>query len=264
MILQTLRDLGYSTHWKVLNALHFGVPQKRERIFIVGFSEPRPFVWPAGSIPMTPLSCILEEDEDVPEFYWASDKIRQARMAKREGKKVWDEPTIWHENKGGNVSAYPYSCALRAGASYNYLLVNGVRRLTEREMLRLQGFPDTFQTVGGYAAARKQIGNSVAVPCVAAVLRRVLDAFYAGDGIYDFAANGSSQGVLLMDKPQTIVCSARESRRIRFGCHNQKEGFQAEFPQSAPLAAFLEERGYLDRDVPVFWRTHTDEAVRLV
>lgn len=40
-------------------------------------------------------------------------------------------PSIWNENKSGNVSSYPYSCALRAGASYNYLLVNGERRLTE-------------------------------------------------------------------------------------------------------------------------------------
>jgi DNA (cytosine-5)-methyltransferase 1 len=76
----------------------------------------------------------------------------------------------------GNVSAYPYSCALRAGASYNYLLVDGERRLTEREMLRLQGFPDTYQIACNYQATRKQAGNSVAVPCVAAVLREVFRA----------------------------------------------------------------------------------------
>ena len=43
-------------------------------------------------------------------------------------------PSIWHENKSGNISSYPYSCALRAVDSYNYLLVNGERRLTPREM----------------------------------------------------------------------------------------------------------------------------------
>ncbi len=176
VIMQTLHDLGYQAEWRVLNALDFGVPQRRERILIVGFREPHPFVWPVGGVAMKPLSEILEKDEDVPPFYWASDKIRQARVVRRMGKKVWDEPTIWHENKGGNISAYPYSCAMRAGASYNYLLVNGVRRLTEREMLRLQGFPDTFKVVGGYGAARKQAGNSVAVPCIAAVVRSVIDA----------------------------------------------------------------------------------------
>lgn len=173
-IVETLEDLGYKAQYRILNALHFGLPQKRERIFIVGFREPHPFFWPHEGVPMKPLSEILETD--VPEFYQASEQIRQNRLQKREGKKSYNEPTIWHENKGGNISAYPYSCALRAGASYNYLLVNGERRLTEREMLRLQGFPDSYKIVCGYSATRKQAGNSVAIPCVAAVIESMLDA----------------------------------------------------------------------------------------
>jgi DNA (cytosine-5)-methyltransferase 1 len=64
---------------------------------------------------------------------------------------------------------------LRAGASYNYLLVNGERRLTEREMLRLQGFPDSYKIVDSYQAMRKLAGNAVAIPCVTAVLNSLLD-----------------------------------------------------------------------------------------
>lgn len=173
-IMETLWGLGYYADYKVLNALHFGVPQKRERIFIVGFREPRRFTWPRGSAEMKPLADVLEPS--VSEFYYASDHIKRNRRLKRNGKKTFDEPTIWHENKAGNISAYPFSCALRAGASYNYLLVNGVRRLTEREMLRLQGFPESYKIVCGYSATRRQAGNSVAVPCVAAVLRSVFDA----------------------------------------------------------------------------------------
>jgi DNA (cytosine-5)-methyltransferase 1 len=173
-ILETLNNLGYETQYRILNALDFGLPQKRERLFIVGFREPHQFFWPRGGVPMKPLSMVLETD--VPEFYQASEQIRQNRLQKRAGKKCYDEPTIWHENKGGNISAYPYSCALRAGASYNYLLVNGERRLTEREMLRLQGFPDSYQIVCGYSATRKQVGNSVAVLCVVAVIKSLLDA----------------------------------------------------------------------------------------
>ena len=70
----------------------------------------------------------------------------------------------------------PYSCALRAGASYNYLLVNGERRLTSREMLRLQGFPETFKIVVGYQAMRKLTGNSVAVPVIEAVASKMIEA----------------------------------------------------------------------------------------
>ncbi len=177
-IVGSLRELGYFTDYRVLNALDFGVPQKRERIFIVGFRKLIKFAWPMGGIPMRPLSAILESK--VPDFYIASEKIRTNRIEKRSGKQQHNEPTIWHENKGGNISAYPYSCALRAGASYNYLLVDGERRLTEREMLRLQGFPDTYKVVCGYQATRKQAGNSVAVPCVAAVVREVFAAMEWG------------------------------------------------------------------------------------
>ena len=181
-IMETLRNIGYHADYRILNALDFGVPQKRERIFIVGFREQRNHVWPKGGVPMKPLSEVLEED--VPEFYYASEKIKRNRINSIANKKRPDELTIWHENKGGNISPLPFSCALRAGASYNYLLVNGERRLTEREMLRLQGFPDTYKIVCGYQATRKQAGNSVAVPVVAAVIRATLDALNSSP-LYD-------------------------------------------------------------------------------
>ncbi|MDL5045823.1 DNA (cytosine-5-)-methyltransferase [Oscillatoria amoena NRMC-F 0135] len=167
-ILEVLQGLGYQTDRRIFNALDFGLPQKRERIFIVGFKNPRAFEWPKGGMPMKPLREILEKR--VPKTYYASEHIRKRRLAECRPTK---EPTIWHENKAGHVSAYPYSCALRAGASYNYLLVNGERRLTPREMLRLQGFPDSFQIVCNYSQTRKQAGNSLPVPVAEAVLRNV-------------------------------------------------------------------------------------------
>ena len=172
-ILETLESLGYRVSYRVLNALHFGLPQKRERVFIVGFRDPLLFRWPVGNIPMRPLTELLEPD--VPPFYRTSEQIRRNRITQYTGV-LPTGPTIWHENKGGHISAYPYSCALRAGASYNYLLVNGERRLTEREMLRLQGFPDSFTIACGYSATRKQAGNAVAVPCVTAVFGAMLNA----------------------------------------------------------------------------------------
>jgi DNA (cytosine-5)-methyltransferase 1 len=163
-----LRDLGYYADFRILNALNFGLPQKRERIFIVGFKKACSFDWPNGSLTMIPLKDILEEN--VPERYYASDYIRKNRLKKQ---KPTIEPTIWHENKAGHISAYPYSCALRAGASYNYLLVNGERRLTPREMLRLQGFPDSFKIVCNYSQTRKHAGNSLPVPVAKAVLKNL-------------------------------------------------------------------------------------------
>ena len=120
---------------------------------------------------MTPLVQILEKAP--PAEYFASEKIRANRRSKLA---PTSELTIWHENKAGQVSAHPFSCALRAGASYNYLLVNGERRLTPREMLRLQGFPERFNIVCKYMATRKQAGNSVPVNLVDAVAQRVFEA----------------------------------------------------------------------------------------
>ncbi|MGR0481002.1 MAG: DNA (cytosine-5-)-methyltransferase [Candidatus Electronema sp. V4] len=170
-IVAILQELGYQTSWRVLNALDFGLPQKRERIFIVGFRQPCLFTWPAEKIPMRPLRDILETD--IPTSCFASAQIQQKRREKRQ---PTAEPTIWHENKSGNVSAHPYACALRAGASYNYLLVNGERRLTPREMFRLQGFPESFKLASSYAQARKQVGNSLPVPAAQAVIRNVFRA----------------------------------------------------------------------------------------
>ena len=170
-IMETLKEIGYHSAYKVLNALDFGLPQKRERVFIVGFLEPCFFDWPSEKIPMKPLNEILEKN--VPEQYYASEHIRKKRLSKQSPTK---EPTIWHENKAGNISAYPFSCALRAGASYNYLLVNGERRLTSREMLRLQGFSDSFKIVCSYTQTRKQAGNSLPVPMAQAIIENVFKA----------------------------------------------------------------------------------------
>lgn len=169
-ILNDLRAMGYTADWRILNALDFGLPQKRERVFIVAtlprFEE---FPWPTERVPMRPLADILERSPESKHF--VSERIRAKR---REAHTPEVTPSVWHENKAGHISSYPWSCALRAGASYNYLLVNGERRFTPRELLRLQGFPDTFEIVCGDSQTRRQAGNAVAVPVAQAVIRGVL------------------------------------------------------------------------------------------
>ena len=169
---RALRELGYDLAYRVLNALHFGLPQKRERIFIVGLRCGLDnFEWPRPTEGYRPLAEILEPDP-APE-HSASERIRRSRMAAHTSR---HSPGIWHENKGGNISSHPYSCALRAGASYNYLLVDGKRRLTPRELLRLQGFPERMRIIGSTADMRTQAGNAVPVPMAQAVIRSVLHA----------------------------------------------------------------------------------------
>lgn len=174
VIQEQLSMLGYTLYHKVLNALDFGLPQKRERIFIIGFREPIAFTFPEPIGAYKPLSEILEPDENIEPNLFASARIQQSR---RENCKITPFfPSIWHQNKGGNISVLPFSCALRAGASYNYLLVNGVRRLSARELLRLQGFPEDFKVIGNMMQLRKQTGNSVAIPVVYAIGEKMLQA----------------------------------------------------------------------------------------
>ena len=169
-IFETLRDeLGYHVDYHLLNALDFGLPQKRERILIIGSKKPFKMDWNFKIDKKKTLDDILEKNVD--KKHYASPEI----VAKRKSMHTATvTPSIWHENKSGNISSYPYSCALRAGASYNYLLVNGERRLTPREMLRLQGFPDDFKIVVSDCQTRKQAGNAIPVDMVAAVIERFL------------------------------------------------------------------------------------------
>ncbi len=174
VILERLTNLGYRVYFRVLNSLNFGVPQKRERIYIVGFRDEIHFDFPQVPGFYKPLVEILEKDEDIPQSYFLSEKIKKKRLKAVKG--IPPFPSIWHENIAGNISALPYSCALRAGGSYNYLVVNGIRRLTDREMLRLQGFPDDFKINIPYSQVRKVAGNTVTVPVIEAIATKMLQA----------------------------------------------------------------------------------------
>lgn len=178
VVVEHLEALGYKVHWKVLNALDFGVPQKRERIIIVGFLGDVDFAFPEP-IPVEErltLSDILEENVD--ERYFVRKEIRNSRL-ERLRDKDYPKPYISHENIAGSITPHPYSSALRAGASANYILVNDERRPTERELLRLQGFPDDFKVVVSYTQLRQQAGNSVAVPVIKAVAKQMILALKA-------------------------------------------------------------------------------------
>lgn len=178
-MLNCLEKLDYSVHWDVLNALNFGLSQKRERIIIVGFLKNLKFKFPEGFKKENYLSDILEDDNEVDRSFWASERIRKKRIESVKGKNIF-YPSIWHENKSGNVSILPYSCALRSKASHNYLLVNGVRRLTPLEMLRLQGFPEDFKLTGNYSIFRKLTGNSVPIPMIEEVAKQMLKSISEG------------------------------------------------------------------------------------
>lgn len=170
-----LEALGYTVYAKVLNALDYGVPQKRERIIIVGFKDNVFFSFPEP-VPMEQrksLKDILEQNVDAK--YYVKESIKESRLMRTKAPN-FPKPYISHENMAGSITPHPYSSCLRAGASANYILINDERRPTEREMLRLQGFPDNFKIVTSYSKIKHQAGNSVAVPVIKAVAKQMINA----------------------------------------------------------------------------------------
>lgn len=191
VICSHLETLGYTVYAKVLNALDYGVPQKRERIIIVGFKDNVLFSFP-DPVPHSQrkkLSDILEKD--VNDKYYVKDRIRESRLMRLKDPN-YPKPYISHENIAGSITPHPYSSCLRAGASANYILINDERRPTEREMLRLQGFPDTFKIVVPYGHLKHQIGNSVAVPVIKAVAKQMIYALKQFENYRNYDNNRTS------------------------------------------------------------------------
>lgn len=165
------KDLGYNVYFDVLNSSDYGVPQTRNRTFIVCFSnKSADFKFPNKLTLTTKLQDLL--DSNVDSKYFLSDRILK---------------TIICEGSGGYVSkpkidleiARPL-CATMAkmhrASQDNYVTQNGkIRRLTPRECARLQGFDDNFIIPVSDAQAYKQLGNAVTVNVAKAIAQSIKD-----------------------------------------------------------------------------------------
>jgi DNA (cytosine-5)-methyltransferase 1 len=171
-----LEELGYEVHAKVLNAKNFGVPQNRERIYIVAFLGKTKFKFPEPSTKKTRLGDILEKNVDPK--YTISDKLwagHQRRKKQHEDKGNGFGYSLFNEN-----SEYTSTISARYYKDGSEILVEqkdkNPRKLTPREAARLQGYDDSFIISVSDAQAYKQFGNSVAVPVIKAVAEQVIKA----------------------------------------------------------------------------------------
>ncbi|MEI7614326.1 MAG: DNA (cytosine-5-)-methyltransferase [Betaproteobacteria bacterium] len=188
IMINRLKRLGYKVVYRVLNACHFGVPQARERIFIVAIRKDIPAVfefpephWDQGCVadillPDSETSHLVIRRDDIvlrPEHTFPKSPVDRTVCVGSLGK-GGQGYRIYHPlGQGITLSAEGGGVGARTGLYF----VNGkVRRLAPRECARLQGLQDTFVLPENPVAAYRQLGNAVAAPLVAEIAQNLASA----------------------------------------------------------------------------------------
>ncbi len=192
-VIETLKKLNYTVHYKVLNTSNFGLPQNRERIYIIGFNndnfENTNFSFPTENL-VSSLSDILEKepkdgkiisrnDIDIYKTYTPTENI----FGKIE---LPNKPIqIGKVNKGGQgeriyhplghsitLSAYGGGVGAKTGL---YQINKKNRKLSPRECARLQGYPENFIIHKSVSEAQKQFGNSVSINVLQYLIKEIIN-----------------------------------------------------------------------------------------
>jgi DNA (cytosine-5)-methyltransferase 1 len=212
IIVKSLEEQGYKIKWTVLNSLDFGVPQARERWYCVGFKGEYDFQFPVGKREGIVINDIIDEDSN------NNNRLRLAdwemRMIDYHFENVTDEkPRVEHNSsvynpasKKGRHGVFSFQKADKAlrfhvgdfaktqiqemfyacKNTYSPTIIAGRvpklwdlrRKLSVLEATRLQGFPDNFKFPVSDAQAYKQLGNSVSVPVIEAIMRKMVLSYY--------------------------------------------------------------------------------------
>lgn len=209
VIVENLKELGYDIHWKVLSSLDYGLPQKRERWYCVGFDKKIDFEFPKpfGSTPT--LREIIDLKENNPslkltKFEMDRIKFHFANCDKQE--RVQHDNSKYEPNtKKGKYGIFSYqkpdgSLRFHVGDAaktqiqeafyacldtYAPTIIAGRtpklwdigRKLSVLEAKRLQGFPDDFKFPVSDNQAYKQLGNSVSVPIITLIAKAMIKAY---------------------------------------------------------------------------------------
>lgn len=177
IIMENLNSLNYSVFHKVLDAQNFGLPQRRERIVIVGFRSDlgiTNFVFPEGvTEKRVPISSILEHN---PKGYSISEHLQKSYLFKKDDGK----PQLVDFNSSGQVNTLcaSYHKIQRLTGTFVKDGDTGIRLFSELELKRLMGFPDDFIVPVSRTQMYRQFGNSVAVPMMKEVAKAMKSAYY--------------------------------------------------------------------------------------
>lgn len=208
LILKSLEAIGYRLHWKIINSMDFGVPQKRERWYCVGFKNETNFEFPVGESDRNPiLKDIIDPNENNKSLKLTKFELERINFhfenVKNEAHRVEHDNSIYEPHtKKGRHGVYSFqktdkSLRFHVGdvaktqiqeAFYSCLdtyaptiIANRVpklwdieRKLSVLEAKRLQAFPDDFIFPVSNNQAYKQLGNSVTTTVVREIARNIL------------------------------------------------------------------------------------------
>lgn len=187
VIKSVLEDLGYTVFYKVLNSKNFGVPQNRERIYVVAFRNdiaPETFAFPEKVDDTKVIEDIVESKEVSPKYYLSNTylsslkrhKERHASKGNGFGYEVRDYDSIAAAIVCGGMGRERNLIIDKRLTDFTPVThikgeINSefIRKMTPREWARLQGFPDDFKFVVADTHLYKQFGNSVTVPVIKAI-----------------------------------------------------------------------------------------------
>jgi DNA (cytosine-5)-methyltransferase 1 len=191
VIRATLENLGYKVFYEILNASNFGVPQKRERIFILAFRNDlhiNNFTFPISYGKPTTLRDYLLPDSETTEFIINRSDITLKNNVNIQKDLLGNYPQkpirIGIVNKGGQgeriYSSLGHAITLSAygggvGAKTGLYLINGkIRKLAPRECARITGFPDHFILSKNNNISYRQFGNSIVVNVIKAIFEKII------------------------------------------------------------------------------------------
>ena len=176
VIMESLRNCGYHVLHLLLNAAHYGVPQRRERVFIIGFRHVHDFEAyrpPLPTMETATLGQIVFDEATVGERYYFSERavagMRAAKVEMNKGRaQRLDAPC-------GTVGAHLAKVSLNS--TDPVLCVNGrYRRFMPREVARIQSFPDSYRLGGSEARQYRALGNAIPPVLAWHVMKSIVDA----------------------------------------------------------------------------------------